>query len=583
MRLAGLRIRNYRTIAAEQSLEFAGRTTLVGPNNSGKTNVLQAIRLLFTGHENDLAYDRATDLTFGAGRAKTSLVASFEGDGHQRDEGIYRLLDELHALLGTERHGSGFTLSLQFSENSNPLYQFFPNAQKPGEPNLRTQYSRIERQLTRDLLSGFSFHYVPSAKSVADLYDDLLIPFLRRIAAGALEPHLDALRVQLRTVSDDLNAELARVGLDSLKASFAFPLNSVEEMFSTFDLNVSDPHETVLFRKGQGIQSTALLASLLWITSEETRQGLTTLWLIEEPESYLHPELTHACVQLLEQLRAESTVVVTTHSLSFVPTDPGQIVGADLGDGRTVLGRFPTYAAATARIRQSLGVRFSDFYNLGLANLLVEGQTDRELIDWARRVLGADHDWPFASRAELLDYGGVKHLAGFLRATFEFIRAERPVVAVFDGDAAGTRERENLQQYFGQRQIPFQPNADFVSVRDRFPIEGLFPDGWIVEIYEAHPAWFQSFSVDALGNLEPFRIADGHKSQVQAELVLRAEGAGNSAWAERWIAFLSACDRGLASQASRLSIDEEAVRIAGPTDEVSKTAPPKNRRRRPSN
>ena len=54
--------------------------TLVGPNNSGKTNLLKAIQVLFTGYANTYGYARDIDLTFGVGRSRTSIIATFVGD-----------------------------------------------------------------------------------------------------------------------------------------------------------------------------------------------------------------------------------------------------------------------------------------------------------------------------------------------------------------------------------------------------------------------------------------------------------------------------------------------------------------------
>lgn len=65
MHLSSLRIRNYRSVATEQTIELPNGLSIVGPNNSGKTNVLRATALFFTGVDNHLGYFRASDLSFG--------------------------------------------------------------------------------------------------------------------------------------------------------------------------------------------------------------------------------------------------------------------------------------------------------------------------------------------------------------------------------------------------------------------------------------------------------------------------------------------------------------------------------------
>jgi hypothetical protein len=125
-------------------------------------------------------------------------------------------------------------------------------------------------------------------------------------------------------------------------------------------------------------------------------------------------------------------------------------------------------------------------------------------------------------------------------------------VAVFDGDEAGEKERKDLQGYFGKKSIPFEANSHFVSVRSRFAIEGLFPDDWIKIIHEEHPSWFDSFAVDAGDELEPFKVKDGKKSQMQAKLISLAQNEKNLGWAIRFINVFQTIDSALDSLHQKL-------------------------------
>ncbi|MGC3987776.1 MAG: hypothetical protein QM777_25340 [Pseudorhodoferax sp.] len=153
--------------------------------------------------------------------------------------------------------------------------------------------------------------------------------------------------------------------------------------------------------------------------------------------------------------------------------------------------------------------------------------------------------------AQFEDFGGVKHLSGFLRATYQFIKSERPCVSVFDGDDAGERERRDLQRFFGQKNIPFEANRQFVSVRSRFSIEGLFPDEWIKEIHEQNPSWFSAYAVDASGELEPFVIKDERKAGVGSVLLDKSSVQailGEFGWASRFVRVFEVIDAALLAQ-----------------------------------
>lgn len=594
MRLASLRIRHYRTVGGtEVELPLDRSLTLVGPNNSGKTNLLRAIEAFFTGHDNNHGYEIDRDLTFGSPNVKTSLLATFRGCGDRHFQGhnsrphnnnsfddiseateqvegtnsdsdvhpivaedsdFFESFDRLHSLYGRVRHGSTFTLSLVFSRSGVPTYQFFPNLKKPSDNATQAAISRLQRQLVTDLLTKFACHYIPSAKSIQQLYEKVLSPFLKKAAARAVAPQLNSLSGALDQVATSINQELQAVGLESLKASFAIPDEGIAALLSPFEFNMMDPHRTPLSRKGQGIQITAFLAALRWVSAEEASAGRQTVWLLEEPESYLHPQLMSTVRQILTRLAIDSTIVATTHSLAFVPDDVREVRGVRLGeDGRTEVEEFHSSSKAGESLRAELGIKFSDYYNLGQYNVVVEGKSDRELLKWYLQEVPEDvASLARLREARIEDFGGVKHLAGWMRATYQHVRAETPLVAMFDGDAAGERERRDLRAYFSGMGVPFEANHQYVIVRSGFPIEGLFPDAWLIEMHEQHPAWFGDFALDVSGSLQTLQIEDSKKGSVQGWLRRMAKAQGDQSWATRFEAVVRALESALQSQESSI-------------------------------
>lgn len=566
VKLTALRVRNFRTIGPiEQTLSIGeGGTTLVGPNNTGKTNLLHAVELFFTGPDNKFGFTKARDLSFVAGSGKTSLVATFAGvdqDGHA-DRAVFAAFDRLSEFVDVRpRDSAEFTLSLVMSPSDNPGYQFFPNARKTKIPSEQTAFSRLQSKLVSDLLGLFSIQYVPAAKTMDQLNSELLMPFMVKEVARTISPYVTEIKGSLATVAATINSALSQAGLDNFVASFGFPSNSLEGLLTGFDFALADPTRTSIQHKGQGVQSVALLASLIWISEQLRSQGSAPIWLLEEPESYLHPELSRSALSLVDQLRKESTVLTTTHALAFVPQDVHRISGVSLVKGTTRIEAFRNYREATESLSRALGVAFSDYFNLSAVNVLVEGQSDRELIPWAMKTIDTinDESHPLLFSAAFLDFGGVKHLSGFFRANYGFIRNERIAVPVFDGDEAGMKERKELQQYFGQKQIPFQSNQDYLSVRDRFAIEGLFPDGWVQTLHQEHPSWFDLFSEDSQGNLEPYRVKSAHKASVISALCKRAEMDVDQSWASSWVNFLTTLEKALLFHQQRLGRSSEAV------------------------
>lgn len=563
MRIISARVRNYRTVQEEAHVEIEKGLTLVGPNNAGKTNLLKAVRLFFTGYDNVLGYNREHDLSFGQGQQRTNIALTFRIEASDGPE-IGASLTQIIELLGIPSpHDGEFTVYLTFSSSSNPVYRVFPNSRRPTGASEKSLYSRLEKSFVEGVFSRFSIHYIPSDKSTEQLYSDLVLPFLLRKAFSALSPHMNLIGAAMENASDSLNNSLAAAGLGDVRSAFNFP-SDPKRFFKDVDFFLSDPNETSIFNKGMGIQSAALLAAFNWITSEEVQDGKNVLWLLEEPESYLHPELASQCDRLIDDLRSRSQVICTTHSLGFVPQDPRQILGVSRISGWTKTQSFKTYHEATDRIRKSLGVRFSDFYNFDHFNVLVEGETDREYLQYfcgliTRHALTPVFPILTSGLVSFLDQGGVAGLQGFVRATYQFIRQERPCIILVDGDPAGDKCRRELQGHFGNKGIQFQPNKNFIVVRDRFTIEGLFPDTWITDLYNVHPNWFEAYSVDASGALLPFSVHDNHKRQFMASMRARADAEADLTWADRWVTLLAVIESSLRAEAIRVYGGEPAV------------------------
>ena len=457
MRIRSARIKNYRTVKDEISFDLRSGITLVGPNNAGKTNVLKAIRVFFTGYENQYRYDRAVDLSHNQGSTQSSVAITFFGDRSAGDKDIYEQFHSIRDALGLPPdENEDITVYLTFSATSKPVYRVFPNTKRPTTGTANAQYSRIEKRFVETILANFSIHYIPSDKSTSQLYGGLVLPFLFKKAHGAILSALPAVKTAMAEAAQALTSALHESGLKEMSCSFSFP-DSPERIFKEAYFNILDPNETNISEKGMGIQSAALLAAFIWITKEESRTGKSVVWLLEEPESYLHPELAHQCRNLISLLRDVSQVVTTTHSLGFVPQEPTKILGVERLDGWTKTSTFKTYTDATSRIRRSLGVRFSDFYNLNIYNIIVEGETDGEFITHLIGKIANNSAYKkkfpilVSGKISLLDFGGVKGIEGFVKATYEFIYQERPCVIMLDGDKAGDDCRKAIQGFLGKK------------------------------------------------------------------------------------------------------------------------------------
>lgn len=553
MRILSLRIKNFRTITADQTLNIRNGLTLIGPNNSGKTNALLALYYFFTGHDNKYNYDPERDLPFSSKNIQTSLTCFFEADP-ESDKEILDKLRKLRQMLKvpkTEVSENIFSINVYFNK-SLPVYQVYPGAKKAEGKS--PQYSTLQKSIVSSVLECFQCYYIPSNKSIAQLYDEFVSPFVKKQVAEALKPYDLEIRKSISSLTDSMDKELAESGLTSVKSYLEYPRNALEHLISGFELMVHDTSKSSIFTKGMGLQSAVLLSSFKWITQQNPEKSV--IWLIEEPETYMHPSLAYQSSKILDQLSSISSVIKTTHSLSFMPQSVADVQGVTTGPkgSGTRLRTYETMQQATEDIRESLGVKFSDYFGLTDLNVFVEGETDINYLALMAAYYQDAYEIPMilaSDTVQFREFGGVTELKGFLRANYELIRQEVAAVSLFDGDDAGRKCVQELSGYFGKKGC-FNGNQDYVIIPNKIAIEGLFPDQWIVDLHEAHPGWFEIFMPDAAGGVSEFKIGGVHKNQFMLAMFEKTDAAQDYEFLEKFEPVLEALDAALLTGIKRL-------------------------------
>jgi predicted ATP-dependent endonuclease of OLD family len=435
MRIKKVRIKNYRSIRSEAVIDFDQHTTILGPNNSGKTNFLKAVYLFFEAGRNN-TYSIKDDLPFGLTGEQTSITITFEKN-RELDFHLLKKYDEITELLeeGKSKNSTILTLYLSFSLNGKPIYRFFTN--EKIKPERREDHKRLQEELITEFLENFSCKYVPSEKSAAKLYEDFFVPHLQLYVGDLLKDQEKKVTTALATVSDDIIGVLSKAGLSNIRCEFDLPEKSFRTALSKFDFFIDDGEKTQFARKGSGIQAATTLACFKWISRRELKSNKDVIWLIEEPESYLHPALTDSCKKILLDLSSLSDVFATTHAIGFIPPNHEKVLQTNHSkENGTTFSNFRSYAEATQSIRAALGIRFSDYYSLTEFNVFVEGKTDKLIIEHLLNIIkpkGVSNKLESLRNASVIDFTGTSSLKDFLKSTYAFMSKERAIVTVFDG------------------------------------------------------------------------------------------------------------------------------------------------------
>lgn len=381
MKLVKLSIQRYRSIIETEKFTLSDFTVLVGPNNEGKSNILQAL----VTSMNALA-GVTTGRRLGPARrryreARSSGVYDWERDfprslqeSHPDGTSIFNLdfeltpeeIREFEAAVGSRLNGI-LPIGLAFGPQQ---YTFSVRKQRHARA-LSAKRAEIERFIAEHV----RLQYIPATRTshaALEVVQDMVSREFREVEAS--EPYSEALRTireLQRPVLDKLQDALCSSMQQILPAVRSVHLNVQEDPFRmgrTVEIHVDDGTSTDLEFKGDGMQSLAAL-SLIRHYSEEGARGRELILAVEEPEAHLHPGAVHELAAVLRATAEKQQIVISTHS-------PLLVNRFDVGSNLIVQQTRARAARSVRELREALGVRTSDNLEHADVILIVEGPED---------------------------------------------------------------------------------------------------------------------------------------------------------------------------------------------------------------
>jgi putative ATP-dependent endonuclease of the OLD family len=304
LKLVSVTVENFRSITAARKIPLSGLTTLVGPNNEGKSNILRA--LVFA----------MVHLTGGGSQFRVRDVRQFRPAGWRARESMRYHWSNDCPLKLQKSGDSGSKITLEFELTDKDILDFrteigstlnrtlpltvlfaktsvIVSIAKPGRggKSLNAKSARIAQFLA----SKIDVLYIPAVRtagSAVQIVEELVAGELAKIESdpkyqqaladiSALQqPVLEALSKSITTTMREFlpNIKHARIVIPEQDRSFA--LRGISS------ISLDDGVETDIGVKGDGVQSLAALA-LMRHSSLTRNVGKENLIALEEPESHL--------------------------------------------------------------------------------------------------------------------------------------------------------------------------------------------------------------------------------------------------------------------------------------------------------
>lgn len=509
MRICDLRIEKFRGIKSGR-VRFGRHGVLVGPNNAGKTTVIEALVLLFgrdrlvrdlTEHDfygsSPQAMDRIRIIATITGFEPNDASAHRDWfrDGRAVEKWYDAETGDLHADKTADRQSLAMQVgfSARFDRESLEVetVRYFHDDDAKTDPFDEEGVPPLSRSLVADL----GFFLVPASRTwdaVISFGSEL---FRRVVESEKAKPFETVIgeRDRLRAPAAPLEQDKAISGIvgnvDQELEGFFPSKPKLRLRVTTTDsqglLDAVIPHyeskETALplpaRRHGSGLVSLQRILLLLHFGRKRTADGKNFWMALEEPELHVPSSLQRRLVHRLQALTAQT--FVTTHSamvatladpttVTFLRNDQGTLSAAPLQAG-PLPGTTPN---AIRRLFQINRLATIDALMHEVA-LVPEGRIEKEWLEVLVRAVDAQQGWNPNEESIFGSYVGVVPTeSSAVVATWQAVRPiHSRVIPLVDGDKAGRDYAKHLL-------AESPPPPTILRWKDGWEIEDIV--GWVL-------------------------------------------------------------------------------------------------------
>jgi len=477
MRIRKVCIQGFRSIKEPLELNLEQVNALIGANNCGKSNILSAIYRVLgrdwvtknTFFENDV-YNEDYD---------TDIVIDFEFDEpfqYEQFVGIPVEIPKVRFFYTRYKKGENSgerRLEKQCLQlNDKPVFGFKSRPKKGEQPQM-VPLTTIPQEIQEAFPVIFIGtdrnlkNQLPSSRNsiLGTLMKDINTDFenpenlieVGKEGSGKMLPRIErfkqAIDEAIRTLRTDEFLALEKAIKDNALKQLGFnpetetdkldlyfnPLSSLE-FYKSLEIYVKEHEYNINATElGAGFQNAIVLA-ILKAFEDRKKQG--ALFLIEEPEMYLHPQMQRSLYKTIRQIGETNQVIYITHSPHFVTIPEfNEIVIVSKNNNGTHIKKstFKTSDALRNKFRKELDPERNEMF-FARKLLIVEGDTEKMAFPEFAKRMGIDFD---GVGSTIIEVGGKRNLIDFIELA---ISLEIPVGLVYDTDSSDFKKDEKDEE-----------------------------------------------------------------------------------------------------------------------------------------
>lgn len=479
MKLQKIYLEGFRSIKEPLVIELKGVNALIGPNNAGKSNILLALyKVLGRNWVTKTAFEEQDIYKEEFDRDITIDIVFDEPFNFEQFKGFGVDIPRIQFFftrykIGVNK-GERRLVKKCLQRDGKPVFGFKSRPMKGSKPQMlpiTTIPQEVQENLPVIYISAARNlkYQLPKSKNsllgalMEDINRDFENPENKIILNEGTENQESIARVEhfkncineaikaLKTeefeqleMSIKTNA-LEQLGFDPETEAdkldlFFNPLSSLG-FYKSLEIFVDEYNYSVNATElGAGFQNAIVLAIL---KAFEERRKNGALFLIEEPEMYLHPQMQRSLYKTIRKIGETNQVIYITHSPNFVTIpefDEISLISKNENGTFAKQSDLPVDDQLRNKFRKELNSERNEFF-FAKKVLIVEGDTEKLAFPEFANRMEIDFDKVGSS---IIEVGGKRNLVDFIDLALSF---NIPVSVVYDTDSSDFGNKEEETEY----------------------------------------------------------------------------------------------------------------------------------------